>query len=532
MEDQNAQLRKKNQQLAQELAEAKRRIRALERNIAASKQLEEIPHLGSTTREELEMIIDNIPALIAYVNDDQRYVYVNQAYAEWYARSKNAIIGKLVQDVIHEESYKKAAPHIQRALQGETIVYENVAYIDQQRHIVRASYVPHITKDNEVKAFLALIQDITTQHEAEQALRESEALYRSVVENAHAGIFIIDNAYKFTYLNKQTTQILGYTREEVLHEDFRRFLDEESLDIVADRYVRRQRGETVPVSYEIGIIRKDGERRDVQLHATVVRDTTGTTRTIGQILDITERKRSEDALRKYAKELEFRNKDLDAFAHTVAHDLKSSLSILIGFAEVLETDLESIPDEDLKYYLHLQAQKGRKMDNIIDELLLLSGLRQLQPESRPLRMGAIIQEAQQRLADMIEKYDATLHIPNDWPVAWGHGPWIEEIWINYLSNAIKYGGPSPHITLGAKVESEHKVRFWVRDLGIGLKPEEQARLFTPFTQVEPSRATGHGLGLSIVQRIVHKLGGDVGVESAFGQGSTFSFTLPRYKAPR
>jgi two-component system sensor histidine kinase/response regulator len=119
----------------------------------------------------------------------------------------------------------------------------------------------------------------------------------------------------------------------------------------------------------------------------------------------------------------------------------------------------------------------------------------------------------------------------------GHGPWIEEVWANYISNALKYGGSPPRIELGADppppsppsggTEGEARmVRFWVRDNGPGLTPEEQARLFTPFTRLEQVRAKGHGLGLSIVRRIVEKLGGQVGVESEVGQSSTFSFTLP------
>jgi two-component system sensor histidine kinase/response regulator len=103
---------------------------------------------------------------------------------------------------------------------------------------------------------------------------------------------------------------------------------------------------------------------------------------------------------------------------------------------------------------------------------------------------------------------------------------VEEIWTNYLSNAIKYGGQPPCVELGATEQSDDFVRFWVRDNGNGLTGEEQARLFAPFTRLYPAQVKGYGLGLSIVQRIVDKLGGQVGVESRLGQGSTFSFTLP------
>ena len=99
------------------------------------------------------------------------------------------------------------------------------------------------------------------------------------------------------------------------------------------------------------------------------------------------------------------------------------------------------------------------------------------------------------------------------------------LWVSYLSNAIKYGGQPPRVELGATVQADGMVRFWVRDDGPGLTPEEQARLFIPFTRLDQVRAKGHGLGLSIARRIVEKLDGQVGVESEVGQGSVFSFTL-------
>ena len=100
--------------------------------------------------------------------------------------------------------------------------------------------------------------------------------------------------------------------------------------------------------------------------------------------------------------------------------------------------------------------------------------------------------------------------------------------MNYLSNALKYGGEEPQIELGATPEATGMVRFWIRDHGKGLTPEEQAQLFVPFRRLGKKGAEGHGLGLSIVQRIVEKLGGEVGVDSEGlpGRGSTFRFTLP------
>jgi PAS domain S-box-containing protein len=242
--------------------------------------------------------------------------------------------------------------------------------------------------------------------------------------------------------------------------------------------------------------------------------------------EIRERQRVEQALRQRTHELEERNKELDAFAHTVAHDLKNPLTSLIGFSKLLEKNYAKMVDEKLSEYLEIIAQNGRKMSNIIEELLLLASVRKEDIQAEPLPMSSIVAEAQARLNDVIKEYEAEIVQPESWPLAMGYGPWIEEVWANYISNAIKYGGAPPRVELGATERSDGQVCFWVRDNGRGLSPEEQARLFTMFTRIDQVRAKGHGLGLSIVRRIIEKLGGEVGVESEPGQGSIFKFTLP------
>jgi signal transduction histidine kinase/DNA-binding response OmpR family regulator len=231
-------------------------------------------------------------------------------------------------------------------------------------------------------------------------------------------------------------------------------------------------------------------------------------------------------LRQRTAELVIRNEDLDAYAHTVAHDLKSPLAQIVGFSETLEQEWANVPDDELERYLRAMARNGRKMSRIIDELLLLASVRKMDIDPQPLDMGSIVAEATSRLADLIEEHQAEITLPETWPAALGYGPWVEEMWINYISNAIKYGGSPPHVELGAIAQPNGKVQFYVHDNGPGLTPEAQARLFKPFTRLDQVRTKGFGLGLSIVRRIAEKLGGRVGVESKVGQGSVFTFTLP------
>jgi PAS domain S-box-containing protein len=237
-----------------------------------------------------------------------------------------------------------------------------------------------------------------------------------------------------------------------------------------------------------------------------------------------------EELRRRTTELEARNEELDAFAHTAAHDLKNPLGIVVGYVQVLEDAFaengDRMTDEEVSTYLRRVAQTGHKMDSIIEELLLLSAVRQEEIHLEPLDSAQIVTEAQARLENLIEECQAEVLAPDTWPEAVGYGPWVEEVIVNYLSNAIKYGGQPPRVELGGTAQPDGMVRFWVRDNGPGIPPEAQAKLFTPFTRLDQVRANGHGLGLSIVRRIVEKLGGQVGVESSQDQGSVFSFTLP------
>jgi signal transduction histidine kinase len=220
--------------------------------------------------------------------------------------------------------------------------------------------------------------------------------------------------------------------------------------------------------------------------------------------------------------------DLDAYAHAVAHDLKNPIQVIAGYTDLLGEKLADGLDAEGREFLERTASGCAKMTQIINELLVLASVRKRNEVPRqPLDMAAVVAEARQRLSGMIGERGARVVEPVTWPTASGHAPWVEEVWANYISNAIKYGGDPPRLELGAESNGNGKVHFWVRDNGRGLKPEEIEGLFEEFSRVSDRTSDGHGLGLSIVKRIVERLGGEVSVRSALGEGSTFGFTLPR-----
>ncbi|MCL4263717.1 MAG: hybrid sensor histidine kinase/response regulator [Anaerolineae bacterium] len=231
-------------------------------------------------------------------------------------------------------------------------------------------------------------------------------------------------------------------------------------------------------------------------------------------------------LRNLQKSLQEQNADLEAYAHTVAHDLKGPLAVILGHTELIASELAAHSLAHLEADFAQVQSNVQKQINIINELLLLASLRKEEVQPTPLNMADIVAQAQRQLAHMVTEHQVEIELPLSWAVAWGHAPWVEEVWVNYLSNGMKYGGQPPRLLVGSALQPDGMVRFWVQDNGRGLTAAEKANLFAEFTRLDQTRAQGYGLGLSIVRRIIHKLGGEVGVNSEKGQGSTFYFTLP------
>ena len=234
---------------------------------------------------------------------------------------------------------------------------------------------------------------------------------------------------------------------------------------------------------------------------------------------------SQFRLHEHVAALRARNKELEDYASTVAHDLKEPLAAMILTANLI-TRIPDLPFEELQEYLQKIRSTAYQMNTIINSLLLFAKVSRAEAPVERVDMAWVVKNVRDRLSHMINEHHARLDLPESWPEAFGYAPWLEEVWANYISNALKHGGQPPRVELGASTQSDGMIRFWTRDNGPGLPPEAQARLFTPFSQINPMSTQGQGLGLSIVLRIVEKLGGQVGLESEAGQGNLFFFTLP------
>ena len=225
------------------------------------------------------------------------------------------------------------------------------------------------------------------------------------------------------------------------------------------------------------------------------------------------------------EELSLKNTELEAYGHTIAHSLKTPLAAATRFLEILyKFKSENLSDEQR----HLLGQALGALSatgGAIDALLLLSTVAQQTVTLHPLDMGALVTQALSQLADLRARTQADVRLPETWPQALGYAPWVGEVWVNLLSNALKYGGSPPRLELGAEGDGT-QARFWVRDNGQPLSEDDRRRVFVPFTRLHQERAAGHGLGLVTVQRILSKLGGTVQVRPIPGGGNEFGFTLP------
>lgn len=399
----------------------------------------------------------------------------------------------------------------------------------------------------------------------ETSLRRSEEKFTIIVQESPDVIVVADpETGNVLHINPTVQHVLGYTEADLLGHSTLAFLAEETTAKLPGIYeelartgaiaqtldIRRADGVLCPMDVTANLIPwQDGQgvlltlrdvterqqrEEELRLYREHLEDLVeARTTELAEVntnlqVEVEIRRRAEATLRQYALDLEARNQELDTYAHTVAHDLKNPLTGVIGFSELLLSGYKELSMEKLAYYADIIAKKGHEMHAIIEELLLLASVREEDVVSAPLDMLNIVQRAQQRLDALIAQHQARIELvsPAEWPAALGHAPWIEAVWANYLSNALKYGGQPPVVKIGACPHENGCVCFWIRDNGRGMSVEDQRLLFEKFSRPEETRNLGHGLGLSIVRRIVEKLGGEVWVDSQVGQGSAFSFSLP------
>jgi two-component system sensor histidine kinase/response regulator len=208
--------------------------------------------------------------------------------------------------------------------------------------------------------------------------------------------------------------------------------------------------------------------------------------------------------------------DLNAFTYTVAHDLKRPLSLVIGYSDLLISEYETMPKEELVECLQAIDQAAQKMNDSINELMLLVHVRDEEKvEIASLDMGNVVAEALARLDYLIKRRGVKITQPTQWPKALGYAPWVEEIWYTFVGEILRVDASPLHIDIGASEEKGNIARFWVQVSDRGLTAEQQARL---------GQIIG-GFKSDLVKRILKNLGGTFGAIGDIGYGGELYFTL-------
>jgi len=269
---------------------------------------------------------------------------------------------------------------------------------------------------------------------------------------------------------------------------------------------------------EFRVLRPDGSVRWLRLLARIERDDAGhAKRAFGVTYDISEVKRTMDSLSRS-------NAELQRFAAVVAHDLKSPLHSVVGFGHLLSRTARPRLNETEQTQLDYILEAGRQMSELIDGLLDYAFAAHADRPSTPVDLEQVLAQVLSRLDGSIRETDAKIcHDPL--PVVPGHAPLLAQALQNLIGNALKFRNGQPHIHIGARATPEGWI-VSVRDNGIGVPPEDQARIFDAFQRAHEGGYPGRGLGLAVVKNAVERHGGCVWLESTPGKGSTFYLRLP------
>ncbi len=362
---------------------------------------------------------------------------------------------------------------------------------------------------------------------SEDALRASEEMFRSLTENSPVGIFMADNQFRFIYVNEAYCRATGYAPDELIGQDCQIVLPEEDRQAAMERFQRRQQGKDLPNRYETRLQRKDGTVFWTEASIKVIYDSNGVARTIGLNVDITDRKQAEThrldlALEKEKLEL------LRQFIGNVSHDLKTPLANINTSLYLLGRS--SDPKNQRDKLDAIKAQTDR-LESLIQNLLTISRLDYIpRLEFQPVNVQDLLNELAEQFRAPIEKKHLRTDLncdPAVGPVLADRSELIRALG-NLVENAVLYTPEEGSVTISAAQNSDH-ITITISDTGIGIDRADLPYIFNRFYRSNQARTvvgTGSGLGLAIVKKVIDMHDGDISVESAVGQGTTFRVILP------
>jgi PAS domain S-box-containing protein len=368
---------------------------------------------------------------------------------------------------------------------------------------------------------------------------DPQRLLALLLERTEQGFWFIDNALNTTDANPAMCRMLGLSRQAMLGRNIFSFVDEENAEVFKRRVPRRAQGRAE--SYEITLLRADGTALHCWNNATPVFDAQGRkTGAVGMFSDIGRLKEGEAALIAAKEEAERANRAKSDFLSRMSHELRTPLNAVLGFAQLLDSDGEDPLSPRQSARVQELLRGGRHLLALINEVLDLSRIEAgaLQLQLAPVALGGLIGECLRMVHPMAEERGITLHVAPPQGAAaepigavWADPTRLRQVLLNLLSNAVKYNraGGEVHLSWRPTAARYDAVRIEVRDSGAGLSAAQQARLFQAFERLEAagSEIEGAGIGLALSKWLVNLMCGEIGVDSAPGQGSTFWVQLAR-----
>jgi PAS domain S-box-containing protein len=516
----------------QDITERKRVEQALSESMAQQLVSEAI----SRERGQLFNVLETLPIMISLLTPDYRVAFANRSFREAFGESHGRhcyeyCFGRTEPCEFCEtfKVLKTGSPHQWEVTRGDGTVIE--------------AYDFPFTDTDGSPMILEMDIDITEQRQAQEMLQRAYQYTRTLIEVSLDPLVTISPEGTITDVNEATIRATGRSRESLIGTDFSSCFTEPEQ---ARAGYRRVFEEGQVMDYPLTLRSVDGHLTDVLYNASVYRDTTGNVQGIfAAARDVTERKRVElelsvyrnhleelvkertDALNEYAESLKRSNEDLERFAYIASHDLQEPLRNVVSFSQLLSRRYQGKLDADADEYIGFIVEGGKRMQNLVQDLLEYSRVNIRGQAFQPVRSLEMVEQVVRNLQVTVDESHATIttgHLPN----VLADPTQLTLVFQNLLGNAIKFRKKNepPQIHIAAE-KMEDMWKFAVHDNGIGIDPAFYERIFVIFQRLHTrDKYPGTGVGLAIVKKIVERHGGEIWVESEVGEGSTFYFTLP------
>jgi len=384
-----------------------------------------------------------------------------------------------------------------------------------------------------------LQDEVAVRAQAEQAARQSEVYLATLVRTAPDAIMVIDTRGRVELCNPEMERLFGYSAEELIGHNINLLMpspEREAHDGYLRHYLETGERRVIGIGREVSGLHKDGHR--LPLYLKVGEMGQGEHRRfVGFLHDIRNQKKIQAEREHYLAELERSNQELDEFAYVASHDLKEPLRGIHNYANFLIEDYTERLPEDGQDKLRTLIRLATRMEQLINDLLYFSRVGRWELDLGPVDMDAALDAAREALEARLAETGGRIECPRPLPPAWSDRVRIPEVFQNLVSNALKYNdNADKRVEVGwldAPEQTSHPIPpgqqiYYVRDNGIGIRPKHLDSVFQIFKRLHArdQYGGGSGAGLTITRKLLHRLGGEIWVESVYGEGSTFYFSLP------